>query len=198
MNGRLLSMTMKRLIALFVGLAALTGVLVFATRQAQLKAAPASAFTGPTETAVFAGGCFWGLQAAFDEMPGVVSTRAGYAGGSSINPTYEQVVAGKTGHAEAVEVVFDPARVSFEQVARCFFAHHRSTSDEPETSYRKRAYRSAIFVSSSAQREVAERVRDEVVERNAGEKPVATLIENATTFWEAEAYQQKYLAKCAH
>lgn len=154
--------------------------------------------SGPAEVAIFAGGCFWGLQAAFDKLPGVIHTRAGYTGGETAEPTYEQVVAGRTGHAEAVEVEFDPQQVKYEELLRCFFAHHRATSDEPEATYRTRAYRSAIFTTSGHQHELAARLVAEMAESNPGPKPVATLLESATKFWEAEAYHQKYLAQCAH
>jgi methionine-S-sulfoxide reductase len=190
--------TMKRMVKVAITGSALSVALVFTAFLHKPSTEPALAFMGSTETAVFAGGCFWGLQTAFDELPGVIGTRVGYAGGTMSTPTYGQVVAGHTGHAEAVEVVFDPSRLSFEQVTRHFFKRHRPKSDEPYDSYRKRAYRSAIFVSNPAQREVAERIRNEFVERNAGGKPVATLIEDASNFLEAEAYHQNYLAKCAH
>jgi len=148
------------------------------------------------ETAVFSGGCFWGLQAAFDKLPGVFSTRAGYTGGAAKNPTYERVVSGGTGHAEAVEVMFDPEQVSYEQLVRYFFQHHRPWSDEPEASYRTRAYRSAIFVAHRGQREIAERIRRELALEDSHPRPAATLIEEAGPFWEAEAYHQKYLSNC--
>jgi methionine-S-sulfoxide reductase len=189
---------MKRIFSIAIFTVGLAMALVFASMRDEVPAMGQVQFAGPTETAVFAGGCFWGLQAAFDKLPGVVKTRVGYTGGTTSNPTYEQVVAGKTGHAEAVEVVFDPSRISFEGLARHFFKHHRPTSDEPESTYRTRAYRSTIFASDEVQRAVARRLVAAFAERNTSDKRIGTLIEDATTFWEAEAYHQKYLAQCAH
>lgn len=189
---------MKRIPALAVMAAGLAAVLVSTAMRHDDPTTGEAPFAGVTETAVFAGGCFWGLQAAFDEVPGVVSTRVGYTGGTTSDPTYGQVVAGKSGHAEAVEVKFDPDRVSFEELVRHFFAHHRPWSDEAEATYCKRAYRSAIFVNNERQRECARRLVAEMVEQNVRGQPVATLIADATTFWGAEAEHQKYLARCAH
>ncbi len=176
----------------------LTGVILAAAWRRETAVTDEALVAGPTETAVFAGGCFWGLQAAFDKLPGVVRTRVGYTGGSWSNPTYEQVVSGQTGHAEAVEVVFDPSQASFADLTRYFLANHRSGRDEPEDTYRTRAYRSAIFVGNDDQRELARSIVDEAAASNGSAKPVATLIENASTFWEAEAYHQKYLSQCAN
>lgn len=149
-----------------------------------------------TERAVFAGGCFWGLQAAFDQVPGVVRTRAGYTGGHSSNPNYEQVVAGQTGHAEAVEVTFDPGQISYERLVRYFFAHHRYEIDEPDSKYQTRPYRSEIFVQNASQRAIAEKVLAEISPHVAAGKRLATSIGDAGRFWEAEPYHQKYLAQC--
>jgi methionine-S-sulfoxide reductase len=187
---------MKRFLTAFmpaVPIAALAGVCVLRNHMATggPQAEPV-----PTQTAVFAGGCFWGLQAAFDKVPGVVRTRVGYTGGTSADPTYSLVAAGKTGHAEAVEVVFDPHRVSYAQLVEYFFNHHRFLRDEPGADYRTRPYRSEIFVKGPGQREVAERVRREVVARNHTDLPMGTLVEESATFWEGEAWNQKYLAGC--
>lgn len=149
-----------------------------------------------TECAVFAGGCFWGLQAAFDELPGVVHTRAGYVGGLLANPSYEQVVSGETGHAEAVEVTFDPGQISYERLVRYFFAHHRYESNESDSKYQTRPYRSEIFVQNASQRAVAEKLRLEMSSQTTAGKHVTTLISDAGRFWEAEAYHQKYLSRC--
>ena len=189
---------MKRIYFLILVAAGLLAAMAFTPSRSRTPAVTRAPFSGPTATAVFSGGCFWGLQAAFDKLPGVVSTRAGYTGGATSEPTYEQVVAGQTGHAEAVEVVFDPSRISFEELGRSFFRHHRPTSDEPAATYRTRAYRSAIFASDDVQREIARGLVADFAANNTSTKPVATLIENATTFWEAEPYHQKYLAQCVH
>lgn len=187
---------LKPLSKTIVVLTALAVVLAISDGGSRSTGNPTKIVSGRTETAVFAGGCFWGLQAAFDKLPGVIGTRVGYTGGQTSNPTYEQVVAGTTGHAEAVEVVFDPARISYEYLVRYFFKHHRFASDEPAKSYRTRSYRSEIFVSSPTQRATAERVKEGIARQNRNGKPVATLIENAGRFWEAEAEHQKYLSRC--
>lgn len=148
------------------------------------------------DRAIFAGGCFWGLQAAFDELPGVVRTRAGYTGGHSSNPNYEDVVTGQTGHAEAVEVTFDPGQISYEQLVRYFFAHHRYESNEPDSKYQMRPYRSEIFVHDASQRATAEKIIAELSAHVANGRHVTTLIGDAGRFWEAEVYHQKYLAQC--
>lgn len=189
---------MKRFLCLAALVSGLTALVAMALQRDEPATAGLAPFMGPTETAVFSGGCFWGLQAAFDKLPGVVRTRAGYTGGTTSHPTYEQVVAGGTGHAEAVEVVFDPGRLAFSELVRYFFQHHRATSDEPEITYRTRAYRSAVFVSSVTQREAARQILADFIESKPSGKPVATLVEDATVFWEAEAYHQKYLAQCVY
>lgn len=191
-------MRTNRILIAAATLTVLAGLLSGRARQDAASQAEEPPFAGPTETATFSGGCFWGLQAAFEGLPGVVATRAGYTGGRTDNPKYEQVITGKTGHAEAVEAVFDPEQVSYEQLVRHFFAHHRSTSGEPAANYSTRAYRSAIFIHSPGQRETAERVVSQVVEENQRPEPVATLIEEAGPFWEAEDDHQNYLARCTH
>lgn len=189
-------MFMKPLIASGLVIAALVVGGGRLARQGKSSVTSPDIIAGPTETAVFSGGCFWGLQAAFDKLPGVISTRVGYTGGHTSNPTYEQVAIGTTGHAEAVEVVFDPARVTYEEVVRYFFRHHRFTGAESEASYRKRPYRSEIFVNNDEQRKTADRVRSEFVGKLGGVKKVATLIDDAGRFWEAEAEHQMYLSRC--
>jgi peptide-methionine (S)-S-oxide reductase len=181
-----------------VMIAAVAAVVAVLPRVPGTDAVGEAPFAGPTERAVFAGGCFWGLQAAFDELPGVVATRAGYTGGTVENPTYSLVVAGETGHAEAVEVVFDPARVGYSDLVRHFFRHYRVPGEITDARYQVRPYRSAIFVSDAVQREIAQQIRTEFAEQHRGGGTVGTLIEDAGPFWEAEAEHQHYLARCAH
>ena len=132
--------------------------------------------SGRTETATFAGGCFWGVQSAFDEVPGVVSSRVGYTGGTTPDPTYEKVCAGGTGHAEAVEVMYDPAKTSYEALLARFrkMAHGAGY---------KAQYRSAAFYVNDEQKKEAQAVRDVAEVSPAG------------TFWPAEEYHQKYYEK---
>ncbi len=142
--------------------------------------------------AIFAGGCFWGVQYVFDRAPGVVSTTAGYAGGHAERPTYEQVCSGRTGHAEAVEVVYDPTRTSFEALARLFFETHDPTQVNRQGPDVGEPYRSAVFYLDDAQRRVAEKL---VKELEAKGLRVATQITPAGEFWPAEEYHQHYYDK---
>ncbi len=143
--------------------------------------------------ATFGAGCFWGVEAAFRRIDGVSATAVGYAGGSVPNPTYEQVCAHATGHAEVVEVTFDPDRVPYEQLLAVFWAEHDPTQLNRQGPDVGDQYRSAIFVHDVAQREAAAASRDRVQERLS--RPVVTQIEDVPTFWPAEDYHQRYLEK---
>ncbi|MFL5758929.1 MAG: peptide-methionine (S)-S-oxide reductase MsrA [Thermomicrobiales bacterium] len=149
------------------------------------------------ETAVFALGCFWGAERLFWETPGVWSTAAGYTGGFTPNPTYKEVCTGKTGHAEAVLVVFDPQRISYEELLRIFFEAHDPTQGMRQGGDIGTQYRSAIFFTSNTQRDIAEATRasyDDALRRN-GMGPITTDIEPASPFYYAEDYHQQYLHK---
>lgn len=137
-----------------------------------------------TETAIFACGCFWTKQYRFSRLPGVLSTRTGYTGGHTEQPTYAQVCTKTTGHAEAVEVTFDPAVVTFAELLRFFFSLHDPTKDRTD---RGGQYRSAIFYHSEDQRQTGERTLDELRQQNLA--PVTQLVA-ATAFWEAEERHQ--------
>jgi peptide-methionine (S)-S-oxide reductase len=145
------------------------------------------------ETAVFAGGCFWCTEADFEKVPGVTAAVSGYAGGALANPTYEQVSAGGTGHYEAVRVTFDPARVSYAQLADYYFRTVDPTDSGGQFCDRGESYRTAIFVAGDAQRRIAEREKAEA--QAALGKPVATFILAAGPFWPAEDYHQDYYKK---
>ncbi|NOZ95016.1 MAG: bifunctional methionine sulfoxide reductase B/A protein [Acidobacteria bacterium] len=147
------------------------------------------------ETAIVAGGCFWGVEHLMRELKGVVATDVGYTGGTASNPTYEQVCTGRTGHAEAVRVVFDPSVIGYEEVLRHFFRLHDPTTRNRQHNDRGTQYRSAIFYLDEEQRRIAERVRDEVDRSGAWKHPVVTEIVPATTFWNAEEHHQDYLEK---
>jgi len=153
-----------------------------------------SASTSPPhcEKATLAGGCFWGLQEALRQIPGVIKTTAGYTGGMTANPTYEQVASGKTGHAEAVEVVFDPAKLSYEQLLTVFLTARNPT--RPSSSAGASS-RSAIFFHNEGQRQTAERVKDKINLSGKWSSPVVTEITQATEFFPAEEYHQDYLRK---
>ncbi|HPC82428.1 MAG TPA: peptide-methionine (S)-S-oxide reductase MsrA [Thermoanaerobaculaceae bacterium] len=148
-----------------------------------------------TEVATLAAGCFWGVEHLFKELPGVISTEVGYTGGTTPNPTYKQVCTGKTGHAEAVQVVFDPAKTSYEQVLRYFFRLHDPTTLNRQHNDIGTQYRSAIFYHGEEQRRVAERVKSELGRSGKWKDPIVTEIVPAGPFWSAEEYHQDYLKK---
>ena len=145
-----------------------------------------------TETAIFAGGCFWGVEALFRAVPGVVSAESGYTGGTTPNPGYEEVCTGRTGHAEAVRVVFDPARVSFESLARIFFEIHDPTQLDRQGPDVGSQYRSAIFYRDQNQKTVAEQLIQKLKDKGW---PVVTALTPAAEFYPAEEYHQNYLEK---
>ena len=147
------------------------------------------------EKATFGAGCFWGVEEAFRQTPGVTSTAVGYAGGTLNNPTYEQVCSGRTGHAEVVEVEFDPAQVSYEQLLQVFWENHNPTQLNRQGPDIGTQYRSAIFYHSPEQKEVAESSKQQLGASGQFNRPVVTQIEAASTFYRAEEYHQQYLAK---
>jgi methionine-S-sulfoxide reductase len=143
--------------------------------------------------ATFGAGCFWGVEAAFRRLDGVTKTRVGYAGGGVENPTYKQVCSDTTGHAEVVEVTYDPGKVPYEQLLAVFWAEHDPTQVNRQGPDFGSQYRTVIFVHDEEQRAAAEASRAQVQERLS--RPVATTIEDAPPFWEAEDYHQQYLEK---
>ena len=146
-----------------------------------------------SEKATFGAGCFWGVEAEFRRMEGVTDTAVGYAGGTKERPTYEEVCSDRTGHAEVVEVTFDPERVSYGDLLDTFWRSHDPTQLNRQGPDIGTQYRSVIFVHSEEQRDAAERSKNAVAERHP--RPVVTQIEDAPTFWEAEDYHQQYLEK---
>jgi peptide-methionine (S)-S-oxide reductase len=145
------------------------------------------------EKATFAAGCFWGVEAAFRNVPGVRATRVGYAGGSRERPSYEEVCTGRTGHAEAVEVEFDPSRVSYEQLLDVFWHEHDPTTLNRQGPDVGTQYRSAIFFHSPEQEAAA---RASLERSQSGyRKQIVTEITPASGFWPAEEYHQRYLEK---
>lgn len=148
-----------------------------------------------TEKATFGAGCFWGVEARFRELDGVVDAAVGYMGGDVESPTYEQVCTDQTGHVEVVEVVFDPDVITFDALVREFFALHDPTQINRQGPDTGRQYRSVVFVHDQAQRETAEAIRAELDQSGRFNKPIATGIEAAGSFWRAEEYHQQYLAR---
>ena len=153
---------------------------------------------GPVkEQALFGMGCFWGAERIFWETPGVLSTAVGYAGGHVANPTYEGVCGGRTGHAEVVRVVFDPAVISYESLLRIFWESHDPTQGMRQGNDVGTQYRSAIYATDAEQLRTAEASRDAYQARlhDAGYGPITTEIGAAPAFYYAEDYHQQYLAK---
>ncbi|GAB4381878.1 peptide-methionine (S)-S-oxide reductase MsrA [Albidovulum sp.] len=152
-----------------------------------LTAGPALA---ATETAIVAGGCFWCVESDFESVPGVKEVVSGYTGGTEKKPTYSKVSRGGTGHFEAVEIFYDPSRISYEKLLRLFFRSIDPTDDGGQFCDRGPTYRTAVFVRDARERAIAERVRAEA-ERALGRK-VVTQILDAQTFYKAESYHQDY------
>ena len=145
--------------------------------------------------ATFAGGCFWGVEEAFRTLNGVVETTVGYMGGVTENPTYPQVCGGHTGHAEVVDLVFDPAIISFKELVEFFWTIHNPTSLNFQGPDRGTQYRSAIFYHNDEQCREAEESKAALDTSNAFPLPIVTEITPAAPFWRAEEYHQKYFMK---
>lgn len=147
------------------------------------------------QTAILAGGCFWGMEEILRKIPGVISTEVGYTGGKNPNPTYEQVCTGLTGHAEAVEIVFDPATLPYDKLLEFFFRMHDPTTPNRQHNDIGTQYRSAIFYTSDEQKETAERVIKELMAARRFKRPIVTQVTKASPFYAAEGYHQDYLVK---
>ena len=147
------------------------------------------------ETAILAGGCFWGMEEIIRKIPGVIKTTVGYTGGKVANPSYEEICTGDTGHAEAIEIVFDPAQITYEKVLDYFFRMHDPTTLNQQHNDRGTQYRSAIFYTSEVQHQTAESVKTRWDKSGKFKKPIVTEVTKASTFYPAEAYHQKYLVK---
>jgi peptide methionine sulfoxide reductase msrA/msrB len=150
---------------------------------------------GTTETAYLAGGCFWGMEEIIRKIPGVLQTEVGYTGGTTKDPVYEQVHAGTTGHAEAVKIVFDPAKLSFEDLLGWFFRMHDPTTPNRQGNDIGTSYRSAIFYTSETQKQTAEKVKARVDASGKWKNPIVTEITPFSEWWRAEDYHQDYLQK---
>ena len=154
-------------------------------------------FPAGIEQAVFGMGCFWGAERKFWQKPGVYTTAAGYAGGYTKNPTYEEVCSGRTGHVEVVLVAFDPKKVSYDDLLRIFWENHDPTQGMRQGNDIGTQYRSAIYTFDDAQQQAAERSRDryEADLKAGGFKPITTEVRHEPPFFYAEDYHQQYLAK---
>ena len=145
--------------------------------------------------AMFGAGCFWGVELVFQQTEGIEETAVGYAGGATENPTYEEVCADQTGHAEVVHVTFDPDKVSYEALLQVFFDNHNPTTHNRQGPDVGSQYRSVIFAFDAAQKAAARAAISALNESGKWPNPVVTEIEDAPTFWVAEDYHQKYLEK---
>ena len=168
----------------------------------RLLAAPApapvvdvAAKTAAEDTAVFAGGCFWGVEAVFEHVKGVKSAVSGYAGGNVGDPSYEQVSSGDTGHAESVQVIYDPSQVSYGKLLQIFFSvAHDPTQLNRQGPDRGTQYRSEIFYNSAQQQQIAESYIKQLTAAKTFSRPIVTKVEKLRGFFPAEAYHQDYLA----
>src|SRR5437588_6206226 len=147
------------------------------------------------EKAIFGAGCFWGVEELFRNIKGVISATSGYAGGSTENPTYQEVCSDQTGHAEVVEVEFDPAQVTYEQLLDVFWSNHDPTTPNRQGPDFGSQYRSVVFYFSPEQKVAAEKKKDELDRSGRFRRPIVTQIEPAPQFYRAEEYHQRYLAK---
>lgn len=145
--------------------------------------------------ATFGAGCFWGVEEVFRTTDGVLGTRVGYMGGSKDQPTYEEVCTDKTGHAEVVEVEFDPAKVDYGTLVDVFFANHNPTELNRQGPDVGTQYRSAVFYHDEDQKSIAEERKQALIVSGKFKRDIVTTMEKADTFWEAEEYHQQYLAK---
>jgi peptide-methionine (S)-S-oxide reductase len=159
---------------------------------AQQAGAPATA--GPA-LATFAGGCFWCMEPPYDQLDGVISTTSGYTGGSKADPTYREVASGGTGHFEAVQVAYDPAKVSYEELLEVFWHNVDPLDAGGQFCDRGDSYRTAIFAETPEQRQLAEASKQALADSGRFQQPIATEIVDASTFYPAEDYHQDYYEK---
>lgn len=185
MNARIFALTC----AVLLGLAG--GVTARATDDSDAMA-PAPARPAGSAAATFAGGCFWCMEAAFDPVPGVLSTTSGYTGGNTGNPTYDEVSAGGTGHAESLQIVYDPARVSYETLLDVYWHNIDPVTPDAQFCDHGNQYRSAIFYHDEAQKAAAEASRDALAKSGTLPGPIVTQIVPAGTFYPAEVHHQDF------
>jgi peptide-methionine (S)-S-oxide reductase len=160
-----------------------------------LAASVAAAADAPRATATFAGGCFWCMQPPFESLPGVVSTTVGYTGGTVDHPTYEQVSEGGTGHAESVQVVYDPTKIEYTKLLDVFWHNVDPLTKDAQFCDHGRQYRTAIFVQDDQQQRLAEASKKALDDSKRFDRPIVTEIVRASTFWPAEDYHQRYHEK---
>ncbi len=188
-------MTKNRSYMYLIALIALLGFTPAATASPAAKGARTMNKTTTVEKATFAAGCFWGVEAAFRQIKGVVSTQVGYTGGRTNDPSYEDVCTDRTGHAEAVEVTYDPSRVKYEDLLHVFWTNHDPTTPNRQGPDVGEQYRSAIFYHSPAQETEAKASKARLESEHRFKRPIVTQILAAGPFYRAEDYHQQYLEK---
>jgi peptide-methionine (S)-S-oxide reductase len=185
--------------AAFLAIAGCTGTENVAPDASSTSTAPTAATpaapAAKTELATFGAGCFWGVESTFQRVPGVVRTQVGYTGGKTERPTYEQVCYDATGHAEVVQVEFDPAKVTYQTLLEVFFENHDPTTLDRQGPDVGDQYRSVVFVHSDEQQKLARSEKERRVRSGDYVGPIVTAVEPAPTFWAAEEYHQKYFQK---
>jgi len=189
------TMTKNRSCIQLIALIALLGFTPAATASPAAKGARTMNKTTTVEKATFAAGCFWGVEAAFRQIKGVVSTQVGYTGGRTTDPSYEDVCTDRTGHAEAVEVTYDPSRVKYEDLLHVFWTNHDPTTPNRQGPDVGEQYRSAIFYHSPAQETEAKASKARLESEHRFKRPIVTQILAAGPFYRAEDYHQQYLEK---
>lgn len=157
--------------------------------------APAKPMPEKTATAIFAGGCFWCMEPPFDAIDGVVSTTSGYIGGMRVNPTYKDVSAGTTGHTEALKIVYDPAKVSYDKLLQVFWRNHDPLTADGQFCDKGSQYRPGVFFASEDEKKRAEAQKAALDQSGRFKAKIVTEITKATTFYEAEVYHQDYYTK---
>jgi methionine-S-sulfoxide reductase len=165
-------------------------IIVFTVSVCRLVLAQSS--PAPTKTAVFAGGCFWCIQPAFDKAPGVIKTVVGYCGGTESNPTYELVTSEKTAYRESIQIIYDPTKISYEQLLNIYWRQIDPTQADGQFTDIGPSYRAAIFYGNEDERKTAEASKDKLARSGKFKKPIVTEILSAMKFYPAEEYHQKY------
>lgn len=150
---------------------------------------------GKQEKATFAGGCFWCMEPPFEQLKGVVSVTSGYTGGTKVNPTYEEVSSGATGHTEAVEVAYDPSQITYQELLEVFWRNVDPTTPDAQFADHGAQYRTAVFYHNESQKRLAEASKEKLAKSGKFAKPIVTEVEPASTFYPAEDYHQDYYKK---
>jgi peptide-methionine (S)-S-oxide reductase len=182
-------MTLKLFTALF--LTTVMGGCVAETQTNKMSASIMNV-TEKTDTATFATGCFWCTEALFEQLNGVLNVTSGYSGGKTANPTYEEVSSGQSGHAECVQIVYEPGKISYDELLEAFFQSHDPTSLNRQGADEGTQYRSAIFYHNSGQKEKAEYYKEQMNKAGAYNKPIVTEVAPFAKFYPAENYHQEY------